>query len=42
MDMSSDKLRLAEENGIYLDAYRFENLDTFFHLSARNQLGVAA
>jgi hypothetical protein len=42
IDMSSDKLRLAEENGIYLDAYRFENLDMFLHLSARNQLGVAA
>ncbi len=42
MDILSDKLRLAEENGIYLDAYRFENLDTFFHLSARNQLGAAA
>ena len=40
--MSSDKLKLAEENGIYLDAYRFDDLDAFFNLSARNDLGIAA
>jgi hypothetical protein len=38
--MSTDRLRLAEENGIYLDAYRFDDLDTFFGLSARNELGL--
>ncbi|WP_259234788.1 recombinase family protein [Bradyrhizobium elkanii] len=42
IDMSSDKLKLAEENGIYLDAYRFDDLDAFFNLSARNDLGIAA
>jgi DNA invertase Pin-like site-specific DNA recombinase len=42
IDMSADKLRLAEENGVYLDAYRFDELDAFFGLSARNELGVAA
>lgn len=42
IDMSTDRLRLAEENGIYLDAYRFDDLDAFFGLSARKGLGVAA
>ncbi|WP_338014076.1 recombinase family protein [Bradyrhizobium canariense] len=42
IDISKDRLRLAEENGIYLDAYRFDDLDIFFGLSARNELGVAA
>ncbi|MGX1320750.1 DNA invertase Pin-like site-specific DNA recombinase [Bradyrhizobium sp. USDA 377] len=42
IDMSADRLRLAEENGIYLDAYRFDDLDALFGLSARNELGVAA
>jgi hypothetical protein len=42
IDMSESKIRLAEENGIYLDAYRFDSLDILFRLSARNELGVAA
>jgi DNA invertase Pin-like site-specific DNA recombinase len=42
VDMSGNRLRLAEDNGVYLDAYRFNNLDAFLHLSARNELGVAA
>ncbi|TQF40076.1 serine recombinase [Bradyrhizobium sp. UNPF46] len=42
IDMSTENLRLVEENGIYLDAYRFDDLDAFFYLSARNELGVAA
>lgn len=42
IDISKDRLRLAEENGIYLDAYRFDDLDMLFGLSARNELGVAA
>nr|WP_283805269.1 recombinase family protein [Bradyrhizobium japonicum] len=42
IDMSADRLRLAEENGIYLDAYRFDDLDALFGLSARIELGVAA
>jgi hypothetical protein len=27
IDMSESKIRLAEENGVYLDAYRFDTLD---------------
>jgi DNA invertase Pin-like site-specific DNA recombinase len=42
IDMSASKIRLAEENGIYLDAYRFDTLDILFRLSAREELGVAA
>lgn len=42
IDMSERKIRLCEDNGIHLDAYRFETLDILFRLSARNELGVAA
>ncbi len=42
IDMSASKIRLAEENGIYIDAYRFDTLDILFRLSARKDLGVAA
>ena len=30
IDMTSARLRLAENNGVYLDAYRFETLDPLF------------
>lgn len=42
IDIDDEKLRLAQDNGIDLDAYRFESLDTLFHLSSREDLGVAA
>ena len=42
IDLTSDKLRLAEDNGVYLDAYRFDSLEPIFRFSARNDLGVAA
>lgn len=35
-------LRLAPENGILLDAYRFDTLDPLFDLSRRTPLKVAA
>jgi DNA invertase Pin-like site-specific DNA recombinase len=38
IDMTASCLRLAEDNGISLDAYRFESLDAFFDLSARTEL----
>lgn len=38
MDMTWENLRLAEDNGIYLDTYRFETLELFFHLVARTSL----
>jgi DNA invertase Pin-like site-specific DNA recombinase len=37
-DMEASRLRLAEHNGIGLDAYRFGELDALFELTARSQL----
>ena len=39
---SAPSLRLAPENGILLDAYRFDTLDAFVHLAKRTALRVAA
>lgn len=38
---SCPSLRLAPENGILLDAYRFDTLDAFFDLTRRTRLRVA-
>jgi DNA invertase Pin-like site-specific DNA recombinase len=35
IDMTWENLCLAEMNGIYLDAYRFDSLDSFFALAER-------
>ena len=35
IDMNADRLRLSQENGISLDAYRFDNLDYFYYLARR-------
>jgi DNA invertase Pin-like site-specific DNA recombinase len=37
-DMDVSKLRLADDNGVGLDAYRFDQLDALFELAARSQL----
>lgn len=42
IDMPMTKLRLGEDNGIFLDAYRFQSLDYFFRLAARTNIRVAA
>jgi DNA invertase Pin-like site-specific DNA recombinase len=42
IDMSVSRLKLAEQNGLSLDAYRFENLDFFFALSGRAKFAEAA
>lgn len=42
IDMSWENLRVAEENGVYLDAYRFQTLDFFFHVAARTTIEHAA
>jgi DNA invertase Pin-like site-specific DNA recombinase len=42
LDMTWENLRVAEENGIYLDAYRFESLDYFWHLTERIKIEQAA
>ena len=42
IDMTAPRLRLAQANGVFLDAYRFERLEAFFELSARARLMEAA
>jgi DNA invertase Pin-like site-specific DNA recombinase len=38
IDMTMPRLRLAQDNGISLDAYRFETLEALFDLAARAEL----
>ena len=38
LDMTEPRLRLAEDNGVSLDSYRFESLDLFYGLAARTEL----
>ena len=38
IDMTGPRLRLAEDNGVSLDAYRFDNLKSFFGLAARVEI----
>ena len=42
IDMASARLRLAEDNGLGLDAYRFETLDSLYELAARSRIAEAA
>jgi len=42
IDMTWENLRVAEENGIYLDAYRFETLDYFLGMAKRMKLEEVA
>lgn len=42
IDLFSDRLRLAEENGLYLDAFRDASLERFFELAERVPLRRAA
>jgi DNA invertase Pin-like site-specific DNA recombinase len=42
VDMTWENLRVGEENGIYLDAYRFETLDYFLGMAERVKLEEAA
>ncbi len=42
IDMSTMRLKLAEQNGLSLDAYRFDNLDFFFALAGRAKFSEAA
>lgn len=42
IDMTWENLRVAEENGVYLDAYRFETLDYFLGIAERIKLEEAA
>ena len=38
IDMTAPHLRLAEDNGVSLDAYRFDTLEALFGLAARVEL----
>lgn len=42
IDMTWETLRLAEENGVYLDAYRFDTLDYFCGMAERAQIREVA
>ncbi|HEV2515156.1 MAG TPA: recombinase family protein [Devosia sp.] len=42
IDLRRDKLRLAEENGLALDAYRFESLDEFYEFVSPTHFAEAA
>ena len=42
LDMTWKNLRVAEDNGIYLDAYRFDSLDYFFGMAKRCRIEEAA
>ena len=41
IDIKASRLRIAQRNGIFLDAYRFDTLHRFFQISARTRLGSA-
>jgi hypothetical protein len=41
IDIKASRLRIAQRNGIFLDAYRFDPLHRFFQISARTRLGSA-
>jgi DNA invertase Pin-like site-specific DNA recombinase len=38
IDLESERLRLAEENGVFLDVYRFDDLGFFFGMAERVKL----
>jgi len=42
IDLASARIRLAEENGLSLDAYRFETLDVLFELAVPVRIRGAA
>jgi hypothetical protein len=37
-DISGERLRLTEQNGLYFDSYRFDGLDYLFYLARRASL----
>jgi hypothetical protein len=42
IDMTWENLRVAEQNGVYLDGYRFETLDYFLGMAERSKFQEAA
>jgi len=39
IDIKASRIRVAQRNAIFLDAYRFDTLDRFCQISARTRLG---
>lgn len=42
IDVLSERLRMADDNGLVLDAYRYDNLDLLFSFATQNWLKEAA
>ena len=42
LDLAGGRLRVAEENGLSIDAYRFDDLTELFELAARTPFVQAA
>jgi hypothetical protein len=42
IDVNSPRIRMAEQNGIMLDAYRFDSLSPLFVLAERSPIEEAA
>jgi len=42
LDLVADRLRLAEDNGLSLDAYRFDTLDLLYEIAAPIAIAEAA
>ncbi len=42
LDIENPKIRLTENNGFALDAYRFDDMEPFFHLTERSAIPEAA
>jgi DNA invertase Pin-like site-specific DNA recombinase len=41
-EMTTDRIRLAEENGLMLDAFRFDSLEYFFAMAERTKISEIA
>ena len=41
-DLPPSGLRLAEENGLFIDAYRFDSLDFFYGIAVQVNIEEAA
>jgi hypothetical protein len=42
LDVTEARLRIKEDNGLFLDAYRYESLEYFFGMARTVHVGVAA
>ena len=42
LNMRTNRIRLGEENGLMLDAFRFESLEFFFGMAERTRISELA